>query len=246
MILWQYDIYKCHMFFGVLLPTKDFLEKLQEQTKRLNSKEAIWCAHCIRTNSDPQVLKLPLVWRKTTNFQLDLFWLWEEVVSLEPMNQNLPFNDLMLKVGKIHISVALNRTSNCRRTNFTFDTSFHNKSGYKQKNVKPQKRQCSSSWLSLAGAGSLLDGSSWFTLNPNSLLDGSSWFTLNPNSQNPSIDRTWQCLQLTGIIPALLTGFKSCIIATCHKGTKLCVHRASKLHFYFLYSWPNVTIAELF
>ncbi len=68
------------------------------------------------------------------------FWLWEEVVSLEPMNQNLPFNDLTLKVGKIHISVALNRTSNCRRTNFTFDTSFHNKSGYKQKNVQSQKR----------------------------------------------------------------------------------------------------------
>ncbi len=62
------------------------------------------------------------------------------MVSLELMNQNLPFNDLMLKVGKIHISVPLNRTSNCQHTNFTFDTSFHNKSGYKQKNVQSQKR----------------------------------------------------------------------------------------------------------
>ncbi len=62
------------------------------------------------------------------------------MVSLEPMNQNLPFNDLMLKVEKIHISVALNMTSNCQHTNFTFDTSFHNKSGYKQKNVQSQKR----------------------------------------------------------------------------------------------------------
>jgi hypothetical protein len=41
-----------HVLWGVVT-TKDFLEKLQEQTKGLNSKEAIWCAHCIRTNSDP-------------------------------------------------------------------------------------------------------------------------------------------------------------------------------------------------
>jgi hypothetical protein len=51
-----------------------------------------------------KVLKLPLVWRKTTNFQVNL-WLWEEVDSLEPMSQTLPFNDQHM-VGKIQIWVA--------------------------------------------------------------------------------------------------------------------------------------------
>jgi hypothetical protein len=56
------------MFFGVLLPTKNFLEKLQEQTKGLNSKEAIWCAHCIKTNSDPSSAQTSTGMKKNYKF----------------------------------------------------------------------------------------------------------------------------------------------------------------------------------
>jgi hypothetical protein len=34
LLLWQYNIYKCHRFFGVVLPTESCLEELREQFRR--------------------------------------------------------------------------------------------------------------------------------------------------------------------------------------------------------------------
>jgi len=102
----------------------------------------------------------------------------------------------------------------------------HNKSGYKQKNV-----QCSSSWSSLAGAGSLLD---W-----------NSQFTVSPNPHNPSIDRTPLCLHMTSILPALWIGFKSWIMQHAAKVQSCVCAELQSGTLYFLCSWAIGTLAQL-
>ncbi len=99
--------------------------------------------------------------------------LLEKVVSIEPMNQNLPFNNLMHKFGKIQISVAasvlnctscsrflssplmwpkqteisfqvLNRTSDCHVQILHFTQAFITSLVTNKKNTVPNKTQCSS------------------------------------------------------------------------------------------------------
>jgi hypothetical protein len=148
LLLWQYNIYKCHRFFGVVLPTESCLEELREQFRR----SLMVCTLC--TNEFRHLKCSNFHWYegKLQISRWTCLWLWEEVVSLEPMSQTLPFNDQHM-VGKIQIWVAaciplLNCTScsrflpsplllpdygeisfqvwtsDCQCNNFIFDTGF--------------------------------------------------------------------------------------------------------------------------